>query len=288
MLRFPFFRTVLLLLAAAGIFVVCFERPAAVGQASPWKEADEGLLVAEFESHQKNANPFYSITVVKIDPKDYSFRLLCATEYGKEKLTAREWCERHKLLAAVNAGMFQEDGLTSVGYMRNFKHVNNPRLGKANSVLAFNPVEPVEDEIPEIQIIDRECRDFASLRPKYHTFIQSIRMVSCEGQNVWSQQHSKWSTLAIGMDTDGKMLFIFSRTPQSVHDFIETILSLPLSLKSAMYLEGGPQASLYLSTPKMTLERNGAWEGFEENNAFQFALPIPNVIGITRRVRVKS
>ncbi len=113
-------------------------------------------------------------------------------------------------------------------------------------------------------------------------------MISCDGKNVWNRQNSKWSTLAIGMDTNGNMLLMFSRVPHSVHDFIDIILSLPLSLKSAMYLEGGPQASLYLSTPKLTLERSGIWEGFEESNAFQFSLPIPNVIGITKKVRVKG
>lgn len=252
---------------------------------NPWKEADEGLQVAEFESPAKGDNPF-SITVVKIDPRYYSLRLLCASEFGKEKLTAREWCEKHQLLAAVNAGMFQEDGLTSVGYMRNFKHVNNSRVTKFNNVLAFNPVE---ESLPAVRIIDRECEDFDVLRRQYQTMVQSIRMVSCDRQNVWSRQNSKWSTLAIGTDTDGNILFLFSRTPQPVHDFIEALLSLPLSLKSAMYLEGGPQASLYLSTPKMTVDRNGVWEGLEEGkSSFQFALPIPNVIGITKKAPIKG
>ncbi|MEN6439858.1 MAG: phosphodiester glycosidase family protein [Syntrophobacter sp.] len=285
MRTFPFLKAFASLALAVGIVGLCGARPMLMGQTNPWKEADEGLLVAEFDPPGKSGNNSSTITVVKVDPKNYSFRLLCASELGREKFTAREWCERHQLLAAVNAGMFQEDGFTSVGYMRNFNHVNNPRLGKANTILAFNPVE---DGMPEIQIIDRECRDFSTLRPKYQSFVQSIRMISCDGQNVWSQQNSRWSTLAVGMDTNGYMLFIISRTPYTVHDFIEMLLALPLSLKSAMYLEGGPQASLYLSTPRMNLERNGVWEGFEENSGFQFALPIPNVIGIARKGRVKS
>jgi uncharacterized protein YigE (DUF2233 family) len=254
-------------------------------ETSPWKEADEGLLVAEFESSPKSENGAFSITAIKIDPKNYAFKLLCATENGKEKHTAKEWSEKHQLMVAVNAGMFQEDGLTSVGYMRNFKHVNNARLSKANSILAFNPVQ---EETPEIQLIDRECQDFNTLRQKYYSFVQSIRMISCEQQNVWAQQNAKWSTLAVGMDTDGNILFLFSRTPHSVHDLIEILLSLPLSLKTAMYLEGGPQASLYLSTPKMTLDRNGVWEGFEESGPFQFSLPIPNVIGVVKKSHIKS
>ena len=252
------------------------------GVTIPWKEAEDGLLVAEFESVFDYVP--YAITVVKIDPGRYSFQLLCATEYGKEPLTAKEWATKHHLLAAVNAGMFQENGLTSVGFMKNFDHVNNPRLSKANTILAFNPVD---ENLPEIQLIDRECQDFNDLRQKYRTFVQSIRMISCKRQNVWSRQDSKWSTLAVGMDTEGNILFLFSRTAHSVHDFVDILLSLPLSLKSAMYLEGGPQASVYLSTSKMTLERYGVWGGLEENS-LQFSLPVPNVIGISKKPRAKT
>lgn len=284
MRRLPFFRIASILLAALGMAALCPGPSSLPGETGPWREADKGLMVAQFQSDRKGAAQPFSITVVKVAPGDFSLRLLCASELGKEKLTTKEWCERHKLVAAANAGMFQEDGLTSVGFMKNFKHVNNPKLGRANTVLAFNPVD---EGVPQVQIIDRECQDFNGLRHKYQTFVQSIRMISCDGQNVWSRQNSKWSTLAIGMDSAGDILFMFSKAPHSVHDFIEIILSLPLSLKSAMYLEGGPQASLYLSTPKLTLELNGAWEGFEEN-AIQFSLPIPNVIGITRKPRTSG
>jgi len=248
----------------------------------PWKEADEGLLVAEFESVFNN-DP-YEITVVKIDPQSYSFQLLCATELGKESLTTKEWALKYQMLAAVNAGMFQQNGLTSVGFMKNFGHVNNPRLSNANTILAFNPVD---ENFPEIQLVDRECQDFNYFRQKYQSFVQSIRMISCNQQNVWSRQDSKWSTLAVAMDTQGNILFLFNRTPLSVHDFIEILLSLPLSLKSAMYLEGGPQASLYLSTSSMTLERYGVWGGLEKN-PLPFPLAVPNVIGISKKPRVKN
>ncbi len=280
----PSKKTVLTCLAALAVAVACAGAPAAVGGDVPWKEADDGLLVAEFEQGGKTPDgpPGTTVTVVKIDPKMYSFRLLCASELDKEKLTAKEWCEKYHLAAAVNAGMFQEDGFTSVGYMKNFGYVNNPRLSKANTILAFNPVDA---GVPEVQIIDRECQDFSELRPKYRTMVQSIRMISCSGQNVWSPQDSKWSTAAVAMDSEGKMLVIFGKTPVPVHELVEILRSLPLSLKSAMYLEGGPQASLYLNTPKMTVERNGVWEGFEQKGAFQFSLPIPNVIGITRKAR---
>ncbi len=281
-MRVPFQRNIMAFCLTAFVLIYLFGNLDFTNATIPWKEADDGLLVAEFKSVFNN-DP-YTITVVKIDPGQYSFKLLCATQYGKEPLTTKEWALKHQMLAVVNAGMFQENGLTSVGFMKNFDHVNNPRLNKANTVLAFNPVDK---NLPEIQIIDRECQDFNELRQKYQSFVQSIRMISCDQQNVWTRQDGKWSTLAVGMDTQGNILFLFSRTLNSVHDFIEILLSLPLSLKSAMYLEGGPQASLYLSTPKMTLQKDGVWGGIDENS-LQFSLPVPNVIGIYKKPRTKT
>jgi uncharacterized protein YigE (DUF2233 family) len=281
-MRVSFQRKIMACCMAAFGLISSFGGMAFPEPAIHWEEADAGLFVAEFE-YVFNNDP-YAITLIKIDPGQYSFELLCATQYGKQSYSTKEWALKHQMLAAVNAGMFQQNGLTSVGFMKNFDHVNNPRLSSANAVLAFNPVEK---NIPEIQIIDRECQNFDELRHKYQSFVQSIRMISCDGQNVWRKLDSKWSTLALGMDNQGNILFLFSRTPNSVHDFIEVLMSLPLSLKSAMYLEGGPQASLYLSTPKMTLQRDGAWGNLEENS-LQFSLPVPNVIGIYKKPRAKT
>jgi uncharacterized protein YigE (DUF2233 family) len=277
------FRLKIIACCIAALGLICSPgAPVLPDMTIPWQEADSGLLVAEFDYVFKN-DP-YAITLIKIDPKQYSFKLLCAAQSGKQSYTTKEWAEKHQMLATVNAGMFQQNGLTSVGFMKNFDHVNNPKLSSANTVLAFNPVD---ESIPEVQIIDRECQNFSELRNKYQSFLQSIRMISCNGQNVWNKLDSKWSVLALGMDTQGNILFLFSRKSNSVHDFIEILMTLPLSLKSAMYLEGGPQASLYLSTPKMTLQREGALGSLEENS-LPFPLPVPNVIGIFKKPQAKT
>jgi uncharacterized protein YigE (DUF2233 family) len=246
-----------------------------------WHQLDTGLSLAAFATAPGTGNGNDKITVLRIDPDYYVFKLLCSSELGRINLTAKEWCQKFHLTAAVNAGMYQEDGLTSVGYMKNFDHVNNSRLGRDKAVLAFNPID---SGVPSIQLIDRDCQDFNTLRLKYRTLVQSIRMISCAQQNVWTQQPQKWSTLAIGLDKEGRVLFLFCQAPRSVHDFVEILLSLPISIRNAMYLEGGPQASLYLSSNGVELAKSGAGESaFAGNESVLFAWPIPNVIGIVKK-----
>ena len=247
-----------------------------------WKKADEGLFVVEFESPQKGKVGDSKITIVKIAPTFYSFKLLCASEREKVGMAAKEWAKKYGLISAINAGMYQADGMTNVGYMKNFSHVNNPRMNATyNAVLAFNPVDLI---VPEIQIIDRKCQDLDRLRPKYNTLVQNIRMISCQQENVWSRQDKKWSMVVLGIDRSGNVLFIFTRVPYSGHDFANVLLGLPIHIYNAMYLEGGPEASLYFSGGGVEFERVGSYEtGFNENEFNLSALPVPNVIGIVKK-----
>lgn len=88
----------------------------------------------------------------------------------------------------------------------------------------------------------------------------------------------------IGIDKDGNILFIFTRSPYSVHDFINIILNSSLKLYNAMYLEGGPEASLYLNHNEHKVEKMGSYEtGFNENDDNYEFWHIPNIIGIRQK-----
>jgi len=274
--------TCFLLLGVAAWTV--FVSSLSICEESPWRKVDEGLSVAEFDPPIKSDAKDSKITVLKIDPKLYSFKLLCASEHGRVKMTARKWCEKFGLLAAVNAGMYQKDGLTNVGLMKNFSHMNNPRLNNGyKAVLAFNPAE---SKIPEIQIIDLKCQDFDIIGPKYQTLIQNIRMISCHQENVWAKTNQLWGMAVFGTDKSGHALFIFTEAPYSGHDFANVLLSLPLSIFNALYLEGGFEANLFFSWKGVELERVGTREtGLQEDSPRAVPRPIPNVIGITKKGR---
>jgi len=257
---------------------------AAPAAGSPWISLEPGLELGEFPAPQRSSAGDSIVRVLRIDPERFELRLLNASAPGEGELrTARGWSERHGLVAAINASMYQTDYRRSVSLMRTRDHVNNGHLSRDKAVLAF---DRRDGDFPKVQIIDRECQDFEAVSRHYGTLVQSIRMLSCDGKNVWTQQPRSFSTAAIGVDRRGSVLFMHVRSPYSTHDLIEILRELPLDLRRAMYVEGGPEAQLYVAAGGHQQEFLGGFEGGSlESDARKVALPIPNVVGVARKRR---
>jgi hypothetical protein len=246
-----------------------------------WIRLEPGLEFGAFVSTEKSPVGDNLIRILKIDPKQFQFRLLNApASPGSKRLSAKKWAQQNGMVAAINASMYQADKLTSVSLMKTFGHVNNSWYSKDRALLVF---DPKKESLPQTQMLDRDCQSVDQLRKLYHTLIQSIRMISCDGKNTWEQQDKKWSTAAIGMNQQGDILFIHVRSPFSTHDLIDNLLKLPIQLKRAMYVEGGSEAQMFIHSGNNEMEFVGSYSaGAAETDANALAWPIPNVVGITR------
>ena len=247
-----------------------------------WQKLSEGLELGFFHSPLPSETGDSMIRILRIESARYKLRLFnaSASENGRP-LSAKEWCRKNGLVAAINASMYQADLKASVSLMRTKSHINNPRLSKDMAILAFDRHSP---NVPLVKIIDRQCEDFKTWGKKYKTLIQSIRMISCKGKNVWAQQTQKWSTAAIAVDHLGRVLFIHVGSFYSTHDLINILKKLPLDIDRAMYVEGGPPAQLYINIGTHEHEFVGNYKiDIEENMNALFSRPIPNVVGISLR-----
>lgn len=244
-----------------------------------WQKLAAGLELGIFHSPQPAEIEHPVIRVLRIDPLRYKLRLLNASGLKNgHALSTRDWSQRFGLTAAINASMFQTDYKASVSLMRTRGHINNPRLSKDMTVLAF---DRLDSKVPPVKIIDRQCDDFEIWQRKYGTLIQSIRMISCNGKNVWHPQPGKWSTAAIATDQRNRVLFIHCGSPYNTHDLINILKALPLDISRAMYTEGGPQAQLYIKSGTHEYEFVGAFQlDRRPNSKALFSPPIPNVVGI--------
>ncbi|MBW2284666.1 MAG: phosphodiester glycosidase family protein [Deltaproteobacteria bacterium] len=253
--------------------------------AGPWQALEPGLDLGKFQASKKSKLYDYPIAILKIDPAFYAFRLLSASEHDKRPRPVKAWCADFGLTAATNASMYLKNApLKSTGYMRNFSHLNNPRInGAFGAFMVFNP--KVAD-IPHVAMVDRRVQaDWEKIITKYDTVIQNYRLIS-NGKPVegWAQQDKIYSTAAVGTDEAGCVLFILSRAPYSTYNFIRILTDLPLGLRHAMYVEGGPEATLYLNLKHRKKDWIGSFEsGFFENDDNIGEWSIPNVVGIERK-----
>ena len=269
-----------------GIFGISGTVDSPVQAKEMWLQLEQGLELGTFLSPQLSDVGDSRIHILRIDPAFFSFRLLNASaEPSGRRQGAKEWALKHNLVATINASLYQADNKTSVSLMRTRNHVNNSHLSRDKTLLVFDSRNP---SLPNAQIIDRDCQDIDPILDSYESFVQSIRMVSCKGENVWAQQNKRWSTAAIGMDLRGRILFIHARSPYTTHDLINILLQLPIELKSAMYTEGGPIAQLYVRSDKQEYEFLGSYSTrSNENDNNAIAWPIPNVVGIARIDKTK-
>ena len=243
-----------------------------------WQELAPGLQMGEYVPATKSEIGDSKITILRVNPKFYAFRLLESARFKGQRKTAAQWCQQEKLVACINAGMYQPNG-QNVGYMRHYKFMNNPAFSADNCFLAFNPTDSLR---AEIKLIDRGCEaDWEQQVRHYQSVAQSVRMIDCHRTNTWAQQPKKWSSVVWGMDEDGQALMLFCRSPYTMHDYVDILLQSPLHIQQAMYLEGGPEASLYVKSGHTERNLFGSYEtGFTENDNSREAFALPNVIGI--------
>jgi len=264
------------------VYLLLFVCSSALAQPNAWKKVEDGLWYGEFKAGQESVVGDSKIYIVKCNAAFYQFKLLCISELNHGMLTAKEWREQYGLILATNAGMFETDYKTHTGYAKNFSHFNNATpVKKYQSVVAFNAVNK---STPTCRIFDTEMRPLDSIAMDYHTVIQNLRLIKRPKENKWGKSKRQWSEMALGEDSDGNILFVFSRSPYSMRDLNAILLKLPINLIALQHLEGGPEASLSVSHNGFGVEFMGSYEtGFTETDDNKSFWKLPNVIGIVRK-----
>jgi len=250
-----------------------------------WNEIERGLFYTEINAPIKSKVNDSKISVLRIDPKFYSFELLTATEHDSLRRTAEQWSNDFNLVAVINAGMFNlSDHFTGTGYLKNFSHVNNGKIRENFRAMAmFNPKS---SKYPAMSIVDMELENWQTILENYNSAFQCIRMIDCNQKKVlWKPRRPISSSMCVlGTDKKGNILFVFCRSPYTANTMSDFILGLPLNVYSVMYLEGGPESSLFVNAGDTIIEKVGSWvsPGYanDDNNYFW---ELPNVIGVKRK-----
>ena len=264
----------------AFLFACLLMTGVARGDAAPgWQELEAGLQFASFVPSE--ADSAANVDILRIDPDFFRFSLHSVSAEGSAPHSLPGWAEHADLALAINASMYLPDHVTSTGYLRYGPHVNNP--GIHSKFGAFFVAEPDVPDLPKAAILDRESDPWTERLPRYTLVIQNYRMIDTDGKSLWLPGGPEHSIAAVGQDKQGHILFIHCRAPMTGEAFAAALLRMPLALRSLMYVEGGSQAAMLVSCPKL----RRFWIG-QSSRSFlhpsENGAALPNVLGARRRV----
>lgn len=238
-----------------------------------WKTVGPGVEYAQAKllEHPDLSDGVFHL--VRIDPSRARVVAFGRAPKSEVLKTTAEWARAEHLSVVVNAGMFDPDSRTHSGYFRAGALVNNPTWN--TKYLSALVVEPKRARLLDLTAGDAPKLEGASV------VAQNLRLIAAPGKNLWVENARRWSEVAAASTRDGKLLFIFVRSPLSMKAFNEKLLGLGLGIDRAQHLEGGPEASLSVHGGGVDVDLNGSFEtGFVDDDGIKGQTKLPNVIGV--------
>lgn len=222
------------------------------------------------------------LTLLRADPARFDLTLERAGSIDGA-LTADAWAASRGLVATVNASMFSPDG-RSVGLMVDGAAEPNGRDHPAyGGFLAFGPRRACD---PAVTLLGRSCAgfDLGALRASYRAVVQNYRLLDCDGAAIAWQDEKVYSAAVVGVDRAGRVVFGHARSPFTMTVLARALARPALEMAAAVFVEGGPEASLYARSSGGELRAIGSYEtGFRPDDSNAAYWPLPNVLGLRRR-----
>lgn len=230
-------------------------------------------------------------TILKLDPKTVDFELFVANENNISPRTVDQWADTFDLQVVFNAGMYDlSKPLISRGLLKHGNFYNQRAVHPAfNLILAL---DPIDSTLPSCAIFDLQITPLQEIQRQYKSLAQGLRMLDGNGNATeWKKKPQSCSMMLAAQDFEENVYLIFSRSPYTHNQMIGFLKQFPFKLKNAIYLEGGPETSLYVNLPitkqhptGFCLEKVGSYVSNtyanDENSRFW---KLPNVIGVKVR-----
>jgi len=241
--------------------------------ATAWTPLGNGIEHAWFAFDPPPATGCPRLDVVRVDPSIATFQAYTEHLHGRGQKTAQEWCGIQGSTVVTNLGMYHPDG-RHVGYQAVNQEIDQPVIAEDyRSVFLAAPGRAT--------ILDFEGSDLSEESKSWSIVSQNLRLIKAPGKNVWSNPNRKWSEAALGMDGQGRILLLHTRAALSMTELNERLLKLPLDLRHAMHLEGGPEASLSICAPGFSMHVAGGFESGFSGDDSRVQWPLPNVLTVT-------
>ena len=228
-------------------------------------------LIPGFDYEKIHINRYgknIEIDIFKLNPDSIDVDIISVSDKKTLKEVLANSEQENQYFLICNAGMFNTDYKTNMGYMKSDGSIlNNREHPNYYSVLAF---DPLSIDLPSFYIYDTDIVPLDSILKSYNSVVENLRLIKRSRENRWPEQEKRWTELAIGQDSDNNIIIIYCHNDLSMFEFNNLILSLPIDLSTAQHLEGNSPAQLYFSFKSHTIDL--------DNGVF-----VPNLLGFKMR-----
>jgi hypothetical protein len=244
-----------------------------------WERLAAGLEIARVSYPFDILCGDSSVGLVRIHRDSARLHLFSAVLSGGQSMTAEEWADKEEVQLVFNAGMYIPGTLHSKGQMKVRGSWN-----QSKSLSSFGGIFFLDGEAGNaFDIKDKSCRESKGGVGAYSSHFECMRILDCLGMPLsWEKKKQRCSMLVAAEDSMGNLVLAFCRSPMSQSEMARFLSRLPIGLKTALYLEGGPETSLFINLPGREPEHwigtyvSDTWEK-TDNQEFR---KLPNVVGI--------
>jgi hypothetical protein len=224
----------------------------------------------------------HPITIVRFDLSHFVPVLLTARDDGGQR-TLDRWVRDAHLTAAINAAMYEPDGSASgLCVRRGVEESPDDALFGG-----FYVLDPLQPGLPDFAMMGRDCSSFdlAAVRAAWGSIVATYRLLDCDGHPIAWVDPDRYSAAAIGLDRDGRLVLVHSRTPYRMRELAEMLAAATPGFTQLFFVEGGPEATLVVEAGDLHVRevglRRDLLDGVEPEHDVLYALP--NVLGVRAR-----
>ncbi|MBI4642833.1 MAG: phosphodiester glycosidase family protein [Deltaproteobacteria bacterium] len=243
-----------------------------------WRALGRGLSFAEIQVFRQN-EPVDTLAVVKVDPASNAFRV---QHHKPQSITA--WQKELGAPVVFNASYYSKDNQPCGLILSNGNPMGPRRNTQMRGMFVAEP-KGLSPDIPRATILDLTITPISVKTLPWTQGVQSYPLLlDYKGRiRVWNSPKTAQRTV-IAIDRHSYiMIFNTNEAYFTLYDFAHFLKASTLEIDSALNLDGGTEAQLYIKTQDFEKISPSSWESRLGNLLDQHKFWLPTVVGVFPR-----
>ncbi|MFZ2088332.1 MAG: phosphodiester glycosidase family protein [Desulfobaccales bacterium] len=272
------------ILGAVLVLGLCFSMPwraqAQEWSHSPpqWRVLSKGLAFTKVQVYS-DQEVVETLAVIKIDPACNAFRVF---HQKPQSLTA--WQEEIKAPVVFNAGYFSPNYKPVGLIFSDGKPLGPPTNSRMKGMFVAEP-QGMSPDLPRATILDLQATRLEFKKFPWQQGVQSFPLLlDYKGQIRVKESGKKSFRTVITADRNGNILVFNSEGSYfTLHKMAQFLNASSFCIDSALNLDGGTEAQLYIKTQDFEYFSPPSWQSRLANIVDQQKFLLPTVIGVFPR-----